>query len=80
MTPIDRLTAVLKRKLPMDAWELVRTDDLALVLAVVDAAPTFLHHVTKAACWPTPGIGCDGKCNPADSLRAAIAAIKGSKE
>jgi hypothetical protein len=54
---------------------------LALTEAVMVTAGTFLHHVTEAACWPTPGIGCDGKCKEADALRAAVlAAIEGSTE
>ena len=44
------------------------------------AAQAFLGHVEEAATWPTPGIGCDGKCKEADALRAALDASQDQRD
>ena len=72
MNALDRLTAVLKRQLPMDAWELVRTDDLALVFAVVEAAQTYVDECA--------GLGDAARViRTFDALLAALAALEGAK-
>jgi hypothetical protein len=48
-------------------WTKVRTS-----AALVAAAREYADHVRAAACWPTPGIGCDGNCREAAALRAAL--------
>jgi len=66
--PIDRLTAALEPlPFPHETQRTtVRTDDLALVLAVVEAAPGVLREA-------------DRNTDAFNALRAAIAAIEGSK-
>jgi hypothetical protein len=70
-TPIDRLTAAIDPDSVYDPTEptTVRTDDLALVLAVVEAA--------QEVCESAPG---EARVYALQRLRAALAAIEGSTE
>jgi len=83
-TPIDRLTAALTSQLATGRNTSVRTDDLALTLAVVEAAQRLSAFVDVAASpWDDTTtvyetFAGDGR-DIADALRAALAAIEGSK-
>ena len=81
-SPIDRLTAALTERLH---WEnvgndstLVRTDDLALVLAVVEAAEELVKtaEITAWSLSPTHPL----RQAVSEYRSAALAAIEGSKE
>jgi len=76
MTPIDRLTAALDeaRVATIDPEHaIVRTDDLALVLAVVEAAQAYVDECA--------GLGDAARViRTFDALAAALAAIEGAKE
>ena len=87
MTPIDRLTDALasaQRNNLVHAGTMVLTDDLALVLAVVEAAQRLSAFVDVAASpWDDTTtvyetFAGDGR-DIADALRAALAATEGSK-
>ena len=86
MTPLERLTDELAYPVKTPAaghdWVGVRADDLALVLAVVEAAQNIKHY----------GFPISGRTGEFDrdymlvsrteyaALRAALAAIEGAKE
>jgi len=73
MTPIDRLTAALTSQLATGRNTSVRTDDLALTLAVVAAA----QRAVKGW-YQEPEVG-DFDRDIFDPLRAALAAVEGAK-
>ena len=76
MTSIDRLTDELAYPVRTPAaghdWVGVRADDLALVLAVVEAAQTYVDECA--------GLGDAARViRTFDALAAALAAIEGAK-
>ena len=85
MTPLERLTAVLADSRRYDdPFVKPSTDDLALVLAVVAAADGLLSAAfTGDDYWTAnsiPMVAPSGVVRKARALRAALAAIEGSKE
>jgi len=85
-TPLERLTAALDdaHAATIDPEHaIVRTDDLAWVLAVVDAADGLLSAAfTGDDYWTAnsiPMVAPSGVVRKARALRAALAAIEGSK-
>jgi hypothetical protein len=45
---------------------------LPALLDIAEAARRYLAHVAEAATWTTPGVGCDGQCDEAAALLAAL--------